>query len=162
MSEQVIELKDAKTEMDLPDEPIALVNEQGTELENSNRPEPEAVPDLEMEAQIEPLMDRVLVRRLKETEEVKGGIIIPEEAQEKCTDAIVTAVGEGRVTENGTLVPLKVQVGDKVILPRWGSTELEIKGTKYVLLHEELIDAIIHEPEVAEEEKTDGQDMPNN
>lgn len=117
------------------------------ELINTYREAEVPAPDPEMEALIEPLLDRVVVRRIKETEEVKDGIIIPDEAQEKCTDAIVACVGQGRVTDSGVVIPLKVKVGDRVILPHYGLTELEIKGTKYLILREDQIEAIVREPE---------------
>jgi len=125
---------------------------EAPELTNTYRKDEDEGPkrDPEMEKLIEPLLDRVLAQRIRETEEVVGGIVIPDEAQEKCTDAIVRCVGAGRVTENGTLVPLKVKPGDKVILPSYGVTELEIAGIKYLLLREEQIEAIIHEEEEEE------------
>ena len=86
---------------------------------------------------VKPLRDRVLVRRLEESEEKVGGIIIPDTAKEKPQQAEVVAVGSGRILENGTRVPLSVKAGDKVLLGKWSGTDVKIDGTEYVILRED-------------------------
>ena len=73
-------------------------------------------------AKVKPLRDRVLVRRIEEAEQKVGGIIIPDAAKEKPLHADVIAVGNGRVLDNCTRVPLGVKAGDKVLIGKWSGT----------------------------------------
>jgi chaperonin GroES len=93
---------------------------------------------------VKPLRDRVLVRRLEESEEKVGGIIIPDTAKEKPQQAEVVAVGSGRILENGTTVPLDVKAGDKVLLGKWSGTDVKIDGGEYLILKEDEILGVIH------------------
>jgi chaperonin GroES len=86
-----------------------------------------------------PLHDRVLVRRLEAEETTKGGIIIPDTAKEKPQEAEVIAVGKGRVSEDGKVVPLDVKKGDKVLIGKFSGTEVTIDGQEHVILREEEI-----------------------
>ncbi len=88
---------------------------------------------------VRPLQDRVMVRRLEESEEKVGGIIIPDSAKEKPQQAEVVAVGSGRVLENGSRSPLSVKAGDRVLVGKWGGTEVKIDGTEYLILKEDEI-----------------------
>jgi chaperonin GroES len=88
---------------------------------------------------VKPLRDRVLVRRIEETEEKVGGIIIPDSAKEKPTQAEVVAVGSGRVLEDGKRVPLDLKAGDKVLVGKWSGTDVKIDGEEYLILKEEEI-----------------------
>jgi len=92
---------------------------------------------------VKPLRDRVLVRRLEESEEKVGGIIIPDTAKEKPQQAQVMAVGSGRILENGTRVPLAVKAGDKVLLGKWSGTDVTIDGKEYLILKEDEILGIL-------------------
>jgi len=92
---------------------------------------------------VKPLRDRVLVRRLEESEEKVGGIIIPDTAKEKPQQAEVVAVGSGRILENGTRVPRSVKAGDKVLLGKWSGTDVKIDGTEYLILKEDEILGIL-------------------
>jgi chaperonin GroES len=92
---------------------------------------------------VKPLRDRVLVRRLEESEEKVGGIIIPDTAKEKPQQAEVMAVGSGRILENGTRVPLAVKAGDKVLLGKWSGTDVTIDGREYLILKEDEILGIL-------------------
>ena len=92
---------------------------------------------------IRPLADRVLVKRLGEDEKTKGGIIIPDTAKEKPTEAKVIAVGKGKRGEDGKREPLTVKVGDRVILSRWGGSEVKLDGEEHLIVREEEIYAII-------------------
>ena len=88
---------------------------------------------------VKPLRDRVLVRRLEESEQKVGGIIIPDTAKEKPQQAEVVAVGSGRILDNGDKVPLDVKPGDKVLVGKWSGTDVKIDGTEYLILKEDEI-----------------------
>jgi chaperonin GroES len=88
---------------------------------------------------VTPLQDRVLLKRLEEQEVKKGGIIIPDTAKEKPLEAEVIAVGKGRVTEDGKVVPLDVKKGDKVLIGKFSGTEVTIGEVEHVIVREEEI-----------------------
>jgi chaperonin GroES len=92
---------------------------------------------------VKPLADRILVRRLEEKEEIRGGIIIPDTAKEKPTEGEVVAVGPGRVTKEGKRVALEISKGDRVLLGKYSGTEVKIEGEEYVILREEDVLATI-------------------
>lgn len=116
--------------------------EEMTELKNSYRKDlPKR--DGDIEAKISPIGDRVFCYRIDDGESVEGGIIIPDVAKEKSQEAEVVAVGPGTMLQDGSVVPLSVKKGMKVVLPRHGGTELEIKGVKYQIVHEREIIAVI-------------------
>ncbi len=86
-----------------------------------------------------PLHDRVLLKRLEEKEVVKGGIIIPDTAKEKPQEANVIAVGKGRVTEDGKVIPLDVKKGDKVLIGKFSGTEVTFEDVEHIIVREEEI-----------------------
>ncbi len=86
-----------------------------------------------------PLHDRVLLKRLEEKEVVKGGIIIPDTAKEKPQEATVIAVGKGRVTEDGKVIPLDVKKGDKVLIGKFSGTEVTFEDVEHIIVREEEI-----------------------
>ncbi len=92
---------------------------------------------------IKPLGDRVLVKAIESSEEVKGGIIIPDTAKEKPTEAEVIALGTGRKNDDGSTRPFEVKVGDRVITSKYGGTEVKLDTTTYQLLREDDILGII-------------------
>jgi chaperonin GroES len=92
---------------------------------------------------IRPLHDRVLVKRVKEEEKTKGGIIIPDTAKEKPIEAKVVAVGTGRILESGEVRPLAVKKGDRVLFGKYGGTEVKIDGEEHLILREDDILGII-------------------
>jgi chaperonin GroES len=92
---------------------------------------------------ITPLQDRVLVKRLEEEEKTKGGIIIPDTAKEKPMEGKVVAVGKGRIKEDGTVVPLEVKAGDKVLFSKYAGTEIKIDGEEHIIMREDDILGII-------------------
>ncbi len=95
---------------------------------------------------VQPLQDRVLIERLEEMEEKSpGGIIIPDTAKEKPIQGKVVAVGKGRVKEDGTVIPLDVKVGDKVIFSKYAGTEIKIDGKEYLIMREDDILGIVLE-----------------
>ena len=88
---------------------------------------------------IHPLYDRVLLKRLEEQEVRKSGIIIPDTAKEKPQEALVIAVGKGKVNEDGKVVALEVKTGDKVLIGKYSGTEVMVDGVEHVILREEEI-----------------------
>ena len=92
---------------------------------------------------VKPLYDRVLVKRYEPEEEVKGGIIIPDTAREKPMEAEVVAIGEGRLLEDGSVRPLRVKVGNRVLVGKYAGTEFKIEGVEHVVVREEEILGII-------------------
>jgi chaperonin GroES len=92
---------------------------------------------------IRPLQDRVIVKRLEEEEKTKGGIIIPDTAKEKPQEGKVIAVGKGKVTEDGKVVPLDVKAGDKILFGKYAGTEIKIEGEEHLIMREEDILGVI-------------------
>jgi chaperonin GroES len=92
---------------------------------------------------IQPLGDRVLVKAIEEKEQMKGGIIIPDSAKEKSQEAEVIALGTGKKDDDGKLIPFEVKVGDKVLVSKYGGTEVKIGDEKYSLLREDDILGVI-------------------
>ncbi len=86
-----------------------------------------------------PLHDRVLLKRLEEKEVTKSGIIIPDTAKEKPLEAEIIAVGKGRVTEDGKVIPLDVKKGDKVLIGKFSGTEVMIGDVEHLIVKEEEI-----------------------
>ena len=94
-------------------------------------------------ANVRPLRDRVLVKRVEEQEQKIGGIIVPDTAKEKPQQAEVVAVGSGRILENGQREPLAVKAGDKVLVGKWSGTDVTIDGTEYLIIKEDEILGIL-------------------
>ena len=92
---------------------------------------------------IRPLQDRVIVKRLEEEEKTKGGIIIPDTAKKKPQEGKVIAVGKGKITEEGKVVPLDVKVGDRILFGKYAGTEIKIEGEEHLIMREEDILGII-------------------
>ena len=83
-----------------------------------------------------PLGDRVLVRRVKEEEKTKGGIIIPDTAKEKPQEGEIVSVGPGARDEQGKIQPLDVKVGDRILFGKWSGTEVSISGEDLLIMKE--------------------------
>jgi len=92
---------------------------------------------------LRPLRDRVVLQRLDEEEKTKGGIIIPDSAKEKPAEGKVVAVGKGKVMEDGSIRPLDVKKGDRVLFAKYAGTEVEVGGNEYLIVHEEEILGIV-------------------
>jgi chaperonin GroES len=97
-------------------------------------------------AKFRPLHDRVLVKRVKEEEKTKGGIIIPDTAQEKPQEGEIVAVGPGARDEAGKLVELDVKVGDRVLFGKWSGTEVKLEGEELLIMKESDIMGVIEAP----------------
>ena len=92
---------------------------------------------------IRPLADRVVVKRTKEEEKTKGGIIIPDTAKEKPIEGIVVAVGSGKALKDGKVRPLDVKQGDKVLFGKYSGTEVKLEGEEHMILREDDILAVL-------------------
>lgn len=92
---------------------------------------------------IQPLYDRVLLKRIEEQEVKRGNIIIPDTAKEKPQEAEVIEVGKGRVNDEGKVVPLTVKKGDRVLIGKYSGSEVTIDGIEHVIVREDEILAII-------------------
>jgi chaperonin GroES len=98
----------------------------------------------EVEMDIKPLADRVVVKPLEAESKTRGGIVLPDTAKEKPQEGKIVAVGKGKVMENGTIVPLEVKVGDKVLYGKYSGNEITTKeGEELLIMREEDILAII-------------------
>ncbi|OPX20013.1 MAG: co-chaperone GroES [Desulfobacca sp. 4484_104] len=94
---------------------------------------------------VKPLNDRVLVKRLEETQMTKGGIYIPDTAKEKPIEGRIMAVGAGKMSDKGERLPLTVKEGDRVLFGKYAGTEIKLEGEDYLMMREEDILAIIEE-----------------
>ena len=92
-----------------------------------------------------PLHDRVVVKRIEAEEKTAGGIIIPDTAREKPQQGEVVAVGPGGRDEAGKLVPIDLQIGDRVLFGKWSGTEVKIDGTEYLIMKENDIMGVLVE-----------------
>ena len=92
---------------------------------------------------VRPLHDRVLIKRVEEQETVRGGIIIPDSAKEKPQEGEVVAVGTGKRLENGTLIPLEVKEGDRILFGKYSGTEIKVDDVDYLILREDEILGIL-------------------
>ena len=90
-----------------------------------------------------PLHDRILVRRIEAEEKSAGGIIIPDTAKEKPQEGEVLAVGPGARNEAGQLIPLDVEVGDRILFGKWSGTEIKLDGQDYLIMKESDIMGVV-------------------
>jgi chaperonin GroES len=86
--------------------------------------------------QFRPLHDRVVVKRIDAEEKTAGGIIIPDSAKEKPQQGEVIAVGPGGRDQTGKLIPIDVQIGDRVLFGKWSGTEVKLDGVEYLIMKE--------------------------
>ncbi|MEK7674699.1 MAG: co-chaperone GroES [Verrucomicrobiota bacterium] len=96
-----------------------------------------------MAINVKPLGDRVLVEPVEEKEVKKGAIIIPDSAKEKPTEAVVIALGTGKTDDNGKKVPFEVKKGDRVLVSKYGGTEIKLDGKEYKILNSDDLLAIV-------------------
>ena len=94
-----------------------------------------------------PLHDRVVVRRIEAEEKTSGGIIIPDTAKEKPQEGEVVAVGPGARAEGGTVIPLDVKAGDRILFGKWPGTEVRIDGQELLIMKESDILGVIEQAE---------------
>ena len=96
-----------------------------------------------MAVNLTPLHDRVIVKRIEEKETVKGGIIIPDSAKEKPQEGEVVAVGKGKRLEDGKVVPLDVQAGDRILFGKYSGSEIRLDGEEYLIMREDEVLGIV-------------------
>ncbi|MBI3008419.1 MAG: co-chaperone GroES [Candidatus Omnitrophica bacterium] len=92
---------------------------------------------------IQPIGDRVLIKAMEAEEKTKGGIVLPDTAKEKPQEGKVIAVGKGKLMEDGSIKPLEVKVGDKILYGKFSGTEVAYKDEEYLIVREDDILAII-------------------
>ena len=92
---------------------------------------------------IRPLHDRILVKRIEEETTTKGGLIIPDTAKEKPQEGRVVAVGSGKLLEDGSVRPLDVKTGDKVLFGKYAGSEVKLDGDEHIIIREDDVLAII-------------------
>ena len=90
-----------------------------------------------------PLHDRILVKRIEEGEQIRGGIIIPDSAKEKPMGGEVVAVGKGKSNDEGKTFPLDVKVGDSILFGKYSGTEIKLDGDEFLIMREEEVLGII-------------------
>jgi chaperonin GroES len=110
-----------------------------------------------MATNIKPLHDRVIVRRIEEGEQVRGGIIIPDTAKEKPQEGEVVAAGEGKYKEDGTRQPLDVKKGDRVLFGKYSGSEIKIDGDELLIMREDEILGILERAGAASGGKKGGK-----
>ena len=92
---------------------------------------------------VKPLRENILIKRVEEENRTAGGIILPDTAKEKPTEGKVIAVGEGRITPDGKVLPMSIKVGDVVLFSKWTGTEIKVDGEPHLIVKEGDILAII-------------------
>ncbi len=102
---------------------------------------------------LRPLHDRILVERVEEKEQKKGGIIIPDSAKEKPQEGKVVAVGNGKRLEDGTTVPLDVKAGDRILFGKYAGSEIKVEDNEYLILREDEVLAVIEDAKGGKKEK---------
>ena len=91
---------------------------------------------------IQPLHDRLVVKRIEPEEIVKGGIVIPDTAKEKPQSGVVMAIGRGKILENGGRVEMTVKEGDHILFAKYSGTEIKLNGEEYLILREDEVLAV--------------------
>ena len=92
---------------------------------------------------LRPMQDRIIVKRVEEETKTAGGIFIPETAKEKPQQGEVMAVGKGKVTEEGKVLPLDVKVGDRVLFGKYSGTEIKLEGEEFLIMREDDILGVV-------------------
>jgi chaperonin GroES len=92
---------------------------------------------------VRPLRDRILIKRIEEGEQRVGGIIIPDTAKEKPQQGRVVAVGHGRVTDEGKVMPLDVKAGDTILFGKYSGTEIKLDGEEFLIIREEEVLGVV-------------------
>ena len=98
---------------------------------------------METQLKIRPLHDRVVVKRVDEERKTASGIVIPDTAAEKPIRGKIVAVGKGKILENGSVRPLDLKVGDKILFGKYGGTEVKVDGEELLVMREEDVMAVI-------------------
>ena len=99
---------------------------------------------------LRPLYDRIVVRRVEQKEQVQGGIIIPDSAKEKPQEAEVVAVGKGKRLEDGSVVPLDVKPGDRILFGKYSGSDIKVDGQEYLIMREDEVLGVVEEGAIKE------------
>ena len=94
---------------------------------------------------IRPLSDRILAKRVEEENRTSGGLFIPDNAKEKPLEAVVISVGSGKRLENGTLQPIAVKAGDKILIAKYAGSDVKLVGKDHIIVREDDILAVLEE-----------------
>ncbi len=108
-------------------------------------------------ASIRPLQDRVIIRRIDEGEQIRGGIIIPDTAKEKPQEGEVIAAGDGKKLDSGDRQPLDVKAGDRVLFGKYAGTEVKLDDQEYLIMREDDILGVIERAAAGERSKAKGK-----
>lgn len=92
---------------------------------------------------LKPLHDRILVKRIEEREQIRGGIIIPDTAKEKPQEGEIVAVGQGKVLDNGTKLEMAVKPGDRVLFGKYSGTEVKLDGEEFLIMREDEVLGVV-------------------
>ena len=95
--------------------------------------------------QIRPLYDRIVVKRIEEKETKVGGLFIPDSAKEKPQEGEVVAVGQGKRTDDGKLIPLDVKAGDRILFGKYSGSDIKIDGNEYLIMREDEVLGILED-----------------
>lgn len=106
---------------------------------------------------IRPLQDRVIIRRIEEGEQIRGGIIIPDTAKEKPQEGEVIAVGAGKKLDSGERVPLDVKAGDRVLFGKYAGTEVKLDDQEFLIMREDDILGVIERAAASQGSKAKGK-----
>ena len=99
---------------------------------------------------LRPLYDRIVVRRIEQKEQVQGGIIIPDSAKEKPQEGEVVAVGKGKRLEDGSVVPLAVKAGDRILFGKYSGSDIKMDGQEYLIMREDEVLGVLEGASVKE------------
>jgi len=94
---------------------------------------------------IRPLYDRIVVKRIEQSEELQGGLFIPDSAKEKPQEGEVMAVGKGKLLEDGKLVPLDVQAGNRILFGKYSGSEIKVDGEEFLIMREDDVLGVIED-----------------
>ena len=94
---------------------------------------------------IRPLYDRIVVKRIEQSEELQGGLFIPDSAKEKPQEGEVMAVGKGKLLEDGKLAPLDVQAGDRILFGKYSGSEIKVDGEEFLIMREDDVLGVIED-----------------
>jgi chaperonin GroES len=92
---------------------------------------------------VRPLHDRILIKRVEEEQKTSGGIIIPDTAKEKPQEGRVIAVGNGKITDEGKVIPLEVAPGDRILFGKYSGSEITLDGEEHLIIREEDVLAVL-------------------
>jgi chaperonin GroES len=102
--------------------------------------------EIEKVMNIRPLYDRIVVKRIEEQETTRNGIVIPDSAKEKPQEGEVMAVGHGKRLDDGRLVPLDINVGDRILFGKYSGSETKLDGTEYIIMREDDVLGVLGSP----------------